>query len=1240
MNSYIPKSFYRLTFIALFVFASLFFSSFNSIVIASTCSGSVTCESDCATIRVPSGCKDACLPGEPYCIECTGYDRACNFRDEACGFAHVWGGSCAADCSSVGGNYSSGSCSSSTTGGTSTPTPTPVPTCTVATSWSAWGACSVACGGGVQTRYNTCSRATESRACNTQTCPQTSCLSNPDSYWSSWSNCSATCGDGTQTRSNSCTGASQSQNCNNGSCNPTCTWGSWSSCDTTCGNGKQYRSDNCGNTAEQSCSSNIGCTTCTAAWSSWSNCSDDCNGTQYRNSICGGTVVDTESRACNVNAPACNVPSVTNTQTPAVCNNMSVSDYNNNVYISVEPGPGGRSYLIPNHSFEDGSMNLWVTSNQLSFATAFDCFSNPAFSCPFDGSWFMAMKRDPSVNTDPYLASGWFDAGIGDLSGKTFEFSFDARGEFVGYPIYSIGLQTRAVGDDWSNGTSVYASLPAVSVTPQVWQRYTYTVTFPAASAGYSSSEMRIVLRTPQNDYTAYYDNIQIRNVTAVSQVRFFYTPYQQTNPNYCTATWTEITDVTSWGPPMTATETWYATWDTTGLPNGQSYYIAANVVDNGGNSCTGNPSGTCGTGFTGQCVGCRAVYTICTESCTPACGQANGCGGFCATTDAGAPTAPTITSPANGSNVSMTSSTIIINFSQSSTARTNQYELVLFNKGFYDSIINAPDGGIDVNGDGTINYDDLKAYAIAYPEDERVKYSQQTGNYYQTPGSYSDSFWMTANVDMSRNLVAAVRAVNTTCSTQPSAWAVSEFNLVGSVTGGLYEVTSVNDCSTTSNPADMTLQSTVTITDTFGVTHGISSWLVNYNLFRISNLPYAPSGWPATWSSARLSINNDPARPENTYICATCNRNPVGTVLDCVYPPLGGGSTTVPMSGANFFLISYNLSNGPWWQTWGGLVLANGGMSSLGPTDTISSQTCLRNTQCDPSIIQTSSGPAGNTGPTNSDPASDETAGIPIVTGTNTLTGGKSPGGYFNRHPSKARVTASTTGHSQANVKVENYAYFANTTALSVPLTSNGSSTSISRLDQLTGIPLNIGSNEVGYTVPGDLNISITQTADKWNVTGGTKAVIFVPGNLTISTSLSADSAADMSQLINVDEGSFLGFIVKGDITIAANLGYNGDKTTIAGFTTPILEGVYLATGTFRVASFAASTPSDYKFVGAGTFVGLAGVDLQRDFEDAATRKELHNTSPTEVFQFRPDFLVNTPDVLRRPIVQWREVN
>ncbi len=1225
----------KIFFSVAFLFLFFFFGTLE--VKASTCSGSVTCESDCVSIRVPGSCSPSgCDPLDSYCQECTGYERNCNYHQEACGFAHVWNGTCAADCSSVGGSYSSGSCSSSTTGGTSTPTPTATPMCTVASSWSAWGACSVSCGGGVQTRYNTCSGATESTVCNTQACPPPSCDTHPQDYWSSWSNCSASCGPGTQTRSNSCTKATETQNCNLRTCEPQCTWGGWSSCDNSCGNGKQYRHDNCNNTDEKSCYSDVGCVSCTAAWTSWSICSTACNGTQYRNSVCGGAVVATESRACNVNAPACNVPTVTNTQTPAVCNNMTVTDYNKNVYISVEPGPGGRTYLIPNKSFEDGTTSLWVTSNQLSFANAFDCFSNPAFSCPFDGSWFMAMKRDASVHDDPYLASGWFNAGLGDLSGKTFEFSFDARGEFVNYPITYIGLQTRARDDDWTNGTSVYTSLPAVNVTPQVWQRYTYTVTFPSAPAGSSTAEMRIVLRTPQNDYTAYYDNIQIKNVTAVSQVRFFYTPYQQYNPNYCNVQWTEIQNVTSWGPPMTATETWYATWDTTGLPNGNAYYIAANVVDNGGNSCTGNPSGTCGTGYTGQCGGCRAVYTICTESCTPACGQANGCGGTCPTTDAGVPTAPTITSPANNANVSMTSTTIIINFNQSSTAHTNKYELLLFNKGFYDSIINAPDGGFDVNGDGVINYDDLKAYAIAYPEDERVKYSQQTGNYYQTPGAYSDSFWMTANVDMNRNLVAAVRAVNTTCSTQqPSAWGVSQFNLVGSVTGGLYEVTSVNDCSTTSKPATMTMPSVVSITDTFGVNHTINSWLVNYNLFRITNLPYAPTNWPATWSSARLAVNNDPAHPENTYICATCNRNPVGTVLDCVYPPQTGGTTTVPMSGANFFLISYNLSNGPWWQTWGGLVLANGNMSSLGPTDTISNQTCLLNTQCDPSIIQTSSGPAGNT-----DPASNLTAGIPIVTGTNTISAGKAPGGYFNRNPSNARVTASTTGHSQANVKLENYAYFANTTAISVPLNPSGSQ-SITQLSDLgTGTDLSTGVGEKGYTVSGDLTINLDKD-NKWTIPTGTKAVIFVPGNLTIQASnADANVAAQMQKLIAVENGGFLAFIVKGDITIAANLGYNGDKTTIAGLTTPILEGVYLATGTLRVASFNPNTPSDYKFVGAGTFVGLAGVDLQRDFEDSGTRKELHNTSPTEIFQFRPDFLVNTPNVLKKSLVQWKEVN
>ena len=150
-----------------------------------------------------------------------------------------------------------------------------------ANSYSSWGACSKKCGGGIQTRTNTCALVTTdlSQSCETQDCcskvkyvdgttctkscgggtlnrlaysdyddsrcanndlpsggsacqTQTCCSSVNYSDWSDWSACTATCGGGIQTRSRTKTSAydgsdcgteTQTQDCGTGSCF-SCSW--------------------------------------------------------------------------------------------------------------------------------------------------------------------------------------------------------------------------------------------------------------------------------------------------------------------------------------------------------------------------------------------------------------------------------------------------------------------------------------------------------------------------------------------------------------------------------------------------------------------------------------------------------------------------------------------------------------------------------------------------------------------------------------------------------------------------------------------------------------------------------------------------------------------------------------------------------------------------------------------------------------------------------------------------------
>jgi len=167
--------------------------------------------------------------------------------------------------------------------------------------------------------------------------------------------------------------------------------------------------------------------------------------------------------------------------------------------------------------------------------------------------------------------------------------------------------------------------------------------------------------------------------------------------------------------------------------------------------------------------------------------------------------------------------------------------------------------------------------------------------------------------------------------------------------------------------------------------------------------------------------------------------------------------------------------------------------------------------------------------------------------------------------------------------------------------------------------------ANKIAYYHSGSLTIQ-----NPWVVNSGEKYVIFVNGNLTLT-----DGNGSNDDLISVKEGGFLAFIVKGNISIDASLG-NSTLTS----TTANLEGVYMADGTLSTLSRGTAAGGDDRFVGEGVFVGWSGVSLNRDFSNGSTRSLENNNKPVETFIYRPDFLVNMPDIMLVPIRLWQETN
>ncbi|XP_045160489.2 SCO-spondin-like [Mercenaria mercenaria] len=218
------------------------------------------------------------------------------------------------------------------------------------TAWSAWTACNVTCGGGEQSRSRECSNplpqyggnncsgdASESQACNSENCP----INGGYTTWSAWTACNVTCGGGEQSRSrecsnplpqyggNNCSGdASETQNCNSENCpinGGYTAWSAWTACNVTCGGGEQSRSRECSNPLPQyggnNCSGDASETqNCNSencpinggytAWSAWTACNVTCGGgeqsrsrecsnplPQYGGNNCSGDA--SESQACN-----------------------------------------------------------------------------------------------------------------------------------------------------------------------------------------------------------------------------------------------------------------------------------------------------------------------------------------------------------------------------------------------------------------------------------------------------------------------------------------------------------------------------------------------------------------------------------------------------------------------------------------------------------------------------------------------------------------------------------------------------------------------------------------------------------------------------------------------------------------------------------------------------------------------------------------------------------------------------
>ena len=278
--------------------------------------------------------------------------------------------------------------------------------------------------------------------------------------------------------------------------------------------------------------------------------------------------------------------------------------------------------------------------------------------------------------------------------------------------------------------------------------------------------------------------------------------------------------------------------------------------------------------------------------------------------------------------------------------------------------------------------------------------------------------------------------------------------------------------------------------------------------------------------------------------------------------------------------------ANFAWWQVWGGHLSADStigySIQSLIPSDTL----CIE-PDCFPYLSA-----LDRVGSTDSD-------GFPTIAD-----------GVISASEQLSARTDDTYAIGSARTRLkETYSYFYSQYSLGLSPDDDFSGSADDALKP--------GVVKDAYFHSGDMTIQ-----SEWDVADGESFVIFVDGNLTF------DDTGSIEELVKVAEGGFLAFIVSGDITFADSVG-NSVLTNNTGN----VEGIFIADGTLTVAT---NDAMDLRFIGEGTFVGWSDVALLRSYNDGAD----NDLYPAETFIYRPDFVKNTPEKMKRPQMLWQETN
>jgi hypothetical protein len=278
-------------------------------------------------------------------------------------------------------------------------------------------------------------------------------------------------------------------------------------------------------------------------------------------------------------------------------------------------------------------------------------------------------------------------------------------------------------------------------------------------------------------------------------------------------------------------------------------------------------------------------------------------------------------------------------------------------------------------------------------------------------------------------------------------------------------------------------------------------------------------------------------------------------------------------------------LINDPWWQTYGGLVYGQDSIESPIPASLEISESLKYLIKKDKD-------------------ETEDSAGVPITTDSQISVG---DGDYSDR---TGQPVVNTAQHNQ--VVRQDFDYFARFYNLEDNVIEVDTVTDFDILAQPTVDEVYI------YNFDSDITVDLLDT---WSPGG--QHIIFVTGDIIFMDS------AGLESLVLLSQGDFVAFIASGTITFDSSVGYD-DQNTDPSTASPNLAGFYVAD--YIVLDSDGGT--EKKFIGEGSFIGWDGFSLNRDFGSSSNA-----SYPTEVFIYRPDLILSTPDRILQPINVWQEV-